>query len=130
MNEVGTYLGFAIRSMMSVSGSCAFQDPTLVWGDRPGRGLRMTLELGGIYDKVLDRWLAFTVAGRPGSGGYPGRLLSGSASWGLALLPDAVGSPSPARAPAQVRASRRDLRRAHARAGHGALHGCSRRSGS
>jgi len=28
-----------------------------------GRGLRTTLSLGGIYDKVLDRWLAFTVAG-------------------------------------------------------------------
>ena len=60
---VGTYLGFAIVSMMSVFWLLApFTNPTLVWAIG-GRGLRTTLSLGGIYDKVLDRWLQFTVAG-------------------------------------------------------------------
>ncbi|TMQ58677.1 MAG: ABC transporter permease [Candidatus Eisenbacteria bacterium] len=60
---VGTYLGFAIVSMMSVFWLLApFQNPTLVWAIG-GRGLRTTLSLGGIYDKVLDRWLTFTVSG-------------------------------------------------------------------
>ena len=60
---VGTYLGFAIVSMMSVFWLLApFTNPTLVWAIG-GRGLRTTLSLGGIYDKVLDRWLEFTVAG-------------------------------------------------------------------
>jgi len=60
---VGTYLGFAMVSMMSVFWLLApFKNPTLVWAIG-GRGLRTTLSLGGIYDKVLDRWLEFTVAG-------------------------------------------------------------------
>ena len=60
---VGTYLGFAIVSMMSVFWLLApFKNPTLVWAIG-GRGLRTTLSLGGIYDKVLDRWLTFTVSG-------------------------------------------------------------------
>jgi len=60
---VGTYLGFAIVSMMSVFWLLApFKNPTLVWAIG-GRGLRTTLSLGGIYDKVLDRWLTFTVQG-------------------------------------------------------------------
>ena len=60
---VGTYLGFAIVSMMSVFWLLApFKNPTLVWAIG-GRGLRTTLSLGGIYDKVLDRWLTFSVAG-------------------------------------------------------------------
>jgi len=60
---VGTYLGFAIVSMMSVFWLLApFTNPTLVWAIG-GRGLRTTLSLGGIYDKVLDRWLEFTLAG-------------------------------------------------------------------
>ena len=60
---VGTYLGFAIVSMMSVFWLLApFKNPTLVWAIG-GRGLRTTLSLGGIYDKVLDRWLQFTVNG-------------------------------------------------------------------
>jgi simple sugar transport system permease protein len=60
---VGTYLGFAIVSMMSVFWLLApFTNPTLVWAIG-GHGLRTTLSLGGIYDKVLDRWLEFTVAG-------------------------------------------------------------------
>jgi simple sugar transport system permease protein len=60
---VGTYLGFAIVSMMSVFWLLApFTNPTLVWAIG-GKGLRTTLSLGGIYDKVLDRWLEFTIAG-------------------------------------------------------------------
>jgi simple sugar transport system permease protein len=60
---VGTYLGFAIVSMMSVFWLLApFKNPTLVWAIG-GRGLRTTLSLGGVYDKVLDRWLTFTVSG-------------------------------------------------------------------
>ena len=60
---VGTYLGFAIVSGMSIFWLLApFTNPTLVWAIG-GKGLRTTLSLGGIFDKVLDRWLAFTVAG-------------------------------------------------------------------
>ena len=60
---VGTYLGFAIVSGMSVFWLLApFTNPTLVWAIG-GRGLRTTLSLGGIYDKVLDRWLQFDIAG-------------------------------------------------------------------
>jgi simple sugar transport system permease protein len=60
---VGTYLGFALVSMMSVFWLLApFKNPTLVWAIG-GKGLRTTLSLGGIYDKVLDHWLEFTVAG-------------------------------------------------------------------
>jgi len=39
-----------------------FHNPTLVWAIG-GKGLRTTLSLGGVYDKILDRWLAFEVAG-------------------------------------------------------------------
>jgi simple sugar transport system permease protein len=60
---VGTYLGFAIVSGMSIFWLVApFTNPTLVWAIG-GKGLRTTLSLGGVYDKVLDRWLSFTVAG-------------------------------------------------------------------
>ncbi|HKQ18777.1 MAG TPA: ABC transporter permease, partial [Candidatus Eisenbacteria bacterium] len=60
---VGTYLGFAIVSGMSIFWLLApFTNPTLVWAIG-GKGLRTTLSLGGIYDKVLDRWLSFTVGG-------------------------------------------------------------------
>ncbi len=66
---VGTYLGFAIVSMMSVFWLLApFKNPTLVWAIG-GRGLRTTLSLGGIYDKVLDRWLRFSIAGVEVPGG-------------------------------------------------------------
>jgi len=60
---VGTYLGFAVVSGMSIFWLLApFTNPTIVWAIG-GTGLRTTLSLGGIYDKVLDRWLSFTVAG-------------------------------------------------------------------
>ncbi len=60
---VGTYLGFAVVSGMSIFWLVApFHNPTLVWAIG-GKGLRTTLALTGIFDRVLDRWLAFTVAG-------------------------------------------------------------------
>jgi simple sugar transport system permease protein len=60
---VGTYLGFAVVSLMSIFWLAApFSNPSLVWAIA-GRGLRTTLSLTGIYDGVLDRWLAFEVAG-------------------------------------------------------------------
>ena len=58
---VGTYLGFAIVSGMSIFWLLApFQNPTLVWAIG-GKGLRTTLALTGTFYKVLDRWLAFSV---------------------------------------------------------------------
>jgi simple sugar transport system permease protein len=60
---VGTYLGFAAVSGMSIFWLAApFQNPSLVWAIG-GRGLRTTLSLTGTYDRILDRWLAFEVAG-------------------------------------------------------------------
>ena len=60
---VGTYLGFALVSGMSIFWLLApFHNPTLVWAIG-GKGLRTTLSLGGIYDKILDKWLAFEIAG-------------------------------------------------------------------
>lgn len=60
---VGTYLGFAIVSVMSIFWLVApFTNPTLVWAIG-GKGLRTTLSLTGVYDKILDRWLSFTIAG-------------------------------------------------------------------
>ena len=60
---VGTYLGFALVSGMSIFWLLApFRNPTLVWAIG-GKGLRTTLALTGIYDRVLDSWLQFDVAG-------------------------------------------------------------------
>jgi simple sugar transport system permease protein len=60
---VGTYLGFAIVSAMSIFWLLApFTNPTLVWAIG-GKGLRTTLSLTGIYDRVFDRWLSFTAFG-------------------------------------------------------------------
>jgi simple sugar transport system permease protein len=60
---VGTYLGFAIVSGMSIFWLAApFQNPSLVWAIG-GRGLRTTLSLTGTYDRILDRWLAFQIGG-------------------------------------------------------------------
>jgi simple sugar transport system permease protein len=60
---VGTYLGFAIVSGMSIFWLLApFTNPTLVWAIG-GKGLRTTLALPLNLTKVLDRWLQFTVAG-------------------------------------------------------------------
>ena len=60
---VGTYLGFAAVSLMSIVWLLApFHDPKLVWAIG-GKGLRTTLSLTDAWDKILDRWLAFDVAG-------------------------------------------------------------------
>jgi len=60
---VGTYLGFAVVSAMSVFWLLApFKNPTLVWAIG-GKGLRTTLSLTGIYDRVFDKWLQFTIFG-------------------------------------------------------------------
>lgn len=60
---VGTYLGFAVVSAMSIFWIAApFTNPTLVWAIA-GRGLRTTLTVSGVYDKILDRLWSFTVFG-------------------------------------------------------------------
>jgi len=60
---VGTYLGFAIVSGMSIFWLAApFANPTMVWAIG-GRGLRTTLTLSGAFDKLLDRLWAFSVFG-------------------------------------------------------------------
>ncbi len=60
---VGTYLGFAVVSGMSIFWVVApFHNPLLVWAIG-GHGLRTTLTLSGAYDKLLDRLGAFSVAG-------------------------------------------------------------------
>jgi simple sugar transport system permease protein len=60
---VGTYLGFAAVSGMSIFWLLApFTNPTLVWAIG-GKGLRTTLSLSDSFAKVLDRWLQFTVLG-------------------------------------------------------------------
>jgi simple sugar transport system permease protein len=60
---VGTYLGFAVVSGMSIFWLAApFTNPTMVWAIG-GRGLRTTLTLSGAYDKLLDRLWSVTIAG-------------------------------------------------------------------
>ena len=60
---VGTYLGFAVVSGMSIFWLVApFTNPTLVWAIG-GRGLRTTLTMSGAYDKLLDRLWATSIAG-------------------------------------------------------------------
>jgi simple sugar transport system permease protein len=58
---VGTYLGFAIVSGMSIFWLLApFTNSTLVWAIG-GKGLRTTLALPSNLTKILDRWLQFTI---------------------------------------------------------------------
>ena len=60
---VGTYLGFAVVSGMSIFWLAApFTNPTMVWAIG-GRGLRTTLTLSGAFDKLLDRMWSFKVLG-------------------------------------------------------------------
>ncbi len=60
---VGTYLGFAVVSGMSIFWTMApFTNPQLVWAIS-GHGLRTTLTLTGFWDKMLDNLGAFTVGG-------------------------------------------------------------------
>src|SRR5262249_22056086 len=60
---VGTYLGFAVVSGMSIFWlSAPFSNPTMVWAIG-GRGLRTTLTLAGAYDKLLDHLWSFEIFG-------------------------------------------------------------------
>jgi simple sugar transport system permease protein len=60
---VGTYMGFAIVSVMSIFWLVApFKNPTMVWAIG-GKGLRTTLTLNGLYDKILDKWMAVKIGG-------------------------------------------------------------------
>jgi len=60
---VGTYLGFAAVSGMSIFWILApFDNPQLVWAIG-GKGLRTTLTLTGVWDRQLDSLWAFTVGG-------------------------------------------------------------------
>lgn len=60
---VGTYLGFAVVSGMSIFWTMApFHNPQLVWAIG-GHGLRTTLTLTGSFDKLLDNLGAFSVGG-------------------------------------------------------------------
>jgi simple sugar transport system permease protein len=60
---VGTYLGFAAVSGMSILWLLApLHNPQLVWAIG-GRGLRTTLTLTGFFDRLLDHMWAFRVGG-------------------------------------------------------------------
>jgi simple sugar transport system permease protein len=60
---VGTYLGFAVVSGMSIFWTMApFTNPQLVWAIG-GHGLRTTLTLTGFYDRLLDKLWAFEFRG-------------------------------------------------------------------
>jgi len=60
---VGTYVGFAAVSGMSIFWILApFHNPQLVWAIA-GHGLRTTLTLTGVWDRQLDSFGAFTVGG-------------------------------------------------------------------
>lgn len=60
---VGTYLGFAAVSFMSMFWVLApYRDPSLVWAIG-GKGLRTTLTLAGGFDKLLDKLWAFQLGG-------------------------------------------------------------------
>lgn len=60
---VGTYLGFAVVSGMSIFWVLApYHNPQLVWAIG-GKGLRTTLTLTGFYDKILDHLWSFEIFG-------------------------------------------------------------------
>lgn len=60
---VGTYLGFAVVSLMSIFWVVApYTNPTLVWAIG-GSGLRTTLTMTGTFGKLLDELWAFTLMG-------------------------------------------------------------------
>ncbi len=60
---VGTYLGFAVVSGMSIFWTLApFHNPLLVWAIA-GKGLRTTLTITGMWDRLLDDLGRFTLAG-------------------------------------------------------------------
>jgi simple sugar transport system permease protein len=60
---VGTYLGFAVVSGMSIFWTMApFHNPLLVWAIA-GHGLRTTLTMTGSFERLLDHLGEFKVAG-------------------------------------------------------------------
>ena len=60
---VGTYLGFAVVSGMSIFWTVApFHNPQLVWAIA-GHGLRTTLTITGVWDRLLDSLGEFTMGG-------------------------------------------------------------------
>lgn len=60
---VGTYLGFAVVSGMSIYWLLApYKNPLLIWAIG-GKGLRTTLTLSDHYDRILDKLWSFTVFG-------------------------------------------------------------------
>lgn len=60
---VGTYVGFAIVSVMCIFWLMApFKNPALIFAIG-GAGLRYTLTLGSTFGKVLNDWLSFTAFG-------------------------------------------------------------------
>jgi simple sugar transport system permease protein len=80
---VGTYLGFAVVSGMSIFWTMApFHNPQLVWAIG-GRGLRTTLTLTGSFDKLLDQLGAFRIAGIGVPTGTLAVFLGGCALVGL-----------------------------------------------
>jgi simple sugar transport system permease protein len=60
---IGTYAGFSV-----VSGMCMFwifaplRSPKMIW-PYGGRGLRVTISLEGIFDKILNNWLSKKILG-------------------------------------------------------------------
>lgn len=60
---VGTYMGFAMVSLMSIGWLLMpFKSPEMVWAIG-GTGLRTTIALGGRYAKVLDNFMAIPLLG-------------------------------------------------------------------
>jgi simple sugar transport system permease protein len=60
---VGTYLGFAVVSGMSIFWLIApYHNPQLVWA-LGGKGLRTTLTLTGFFDHLIDQVGQFTILG-------------------------------------------------------------------
>jgi simple sugar transport system permease protein len=58
---VGTYVGFAMVSLMSIFWLLApFHNPKLVWAIG-GKGLRTTLTLNETFEKILDRFLQLKI---------------------------------------------------------------------
>jgi simple sugar transport system permease protein len=97
---VGTYLGFAMVSLMSIFWLLApFRNPKLVWAIG-GKGLRTTLTLNETFEKILDRFLAIQI------GADSSVSSSGSSSGrgpGCPSAPPATTPASPARRASRIR---------------------------
>ncbi|MDL2298476.1 ABC transporter permease [Synergistaceae bacterium OttesenSCG-928-D05] len=60
---VGTYFGFSIVSLMSIFWAMApYKSPEMIW-PYGGSGLRVTISLAGRYDKILDKFMSFSIGG-------------------------------------------------------------------